>query len=123
MIMISRELRSRTTRSGLVLALAALSVVLCSTLAPAVPQDQPGRSTFNTSCASCHGLNGTSTPVGKSLNAPDLNSPAVQNESDAQLRQIISDGKGNMPGFKSGLSKDQIDALVAYICTLAKPQQ
>jgi mono/diheme cytochrome c family protein len=53
------------------------------------------------------------------LSAPDLNSPTVQNQGDAQLRQMISNGKGNMPAFKSSLSDAQIDSLVAYIRTFS----
>jgi hypothetical protein len=41
-----------------------------------------------------------------------------RNCSNAQLAQIISDGKATMPSFKSSLSEDQIHSLVAHIRTL-----
>src|SRR6266446_4154822 len=65
-----------------------------------------------------HGPDGSGSAVGKSMNVPDLRSPAVQNLPDAQLAQIISDGKGGMPPFKSSLSADQVHSLVAYIHSL-----
>jgi len=52
------------------------------------------------------------------MNVPDLRSPAVQKLPDAQLAQVISDGKGGMPPFKSSLSEDQVHSLVTYIRSL-----
>ena len=52
------------------------------------------------------------------MNVPDLRSPVVQKMSDAQLAQIISDGKGGMPPFKNSLSEDQIHSLLPYIRSL-----
>jgi mono/diheme cytochrome c family protein len=66
----------------------------------------------------CHGPDGSGSAVGKSLNVPDLRSPVVQKLPDAQLAQIISDGKGGMPSFKSSLSEDQVHSLVAYVRSL-----
>ena len=52
------------------------------------------RSTFKLQCSSCHGQNGAGdTSVGKSLKAADLRSPEVQKQSDAQLAQVISEGR------------------------------
>jgi cytochrome c6 len=76
--------------------------------------------TFRTKCAICHGPDGAGSEVGKSMNVPDLRSQAVQGQADAELSQIISDGKGGMPSFKSSLSADQIQALVKHVRTLAK---
>jgi cytochrome c6 len=66
----------------------------------------------------CHGPDGAGSEVGKSMNVPDLRAPVVQKLPDAQLAQVISDGKGGMPSFKSSLSEDQIHALVAHIRSL-----
>ena len=81
-------------------------------------------SAFKLQCSSCHGANGAGdTSVGKTLKAADLRSPEVQKQSDAELAQIISEGKGNMPSFKDSLNPDQIRALVAYTRKLAKSQK
>jgi mono/diheme cytochrome c family protein len=52
------------------------------------------------------------------MNVPDLRSSVVQNTADAELAQIISNGKGGMPAFKSSLSDDQIQALATYVRSL-----
>jgi mono/diheme cytochrome c family protein len=91
-----------------------------SSIARANPGPDSGASTatFRTKCAICHGPDGSGSAVGKSMNVPDLRSPAVQKLPDAQLAQIISDGKGGMPSFKSSLSEDQVHSLVAYVRSL-----
>jgi cytochrome c6 len=80
--------------------------------------DSAASATFRTKCAMCHGPDGAGSQVGKSMNVPDLRSPVVQKLPDAQLTQIVSDGKGGMPPFKSSLSEDQIHGLVTYIRSL-----
>lgn len=82
------------------------------------PDSAASRATFRTKCAMCHGPDGGGSEVEKSMNVPGLRSPAVQQLSDAELAQIISDGKGGMPPFKSSLSGAQIHALVSHIRSL-----
>jgi mono/diheme cytochrome c family protein len=76
--------------------------------------------TFKTKCEMCHGPDGAGSEVGKSMNVPDLRSQSVQQLTDAELAQVISDGKNGMPPFKSSLSADQIHALLKHIRSLAK---
>jgi cytochrome c6 len=82
------------------------------------PDSAASSATFKTKCAMCHGPDGSGSAVGKSMNVPDLRSPVIQKLPGAQLAQIISDGKGGMPSFKSSLTEDQIHSLVAYIRSL-----
>lgn len=77
--------------------------------------DADAAQSFKTNCVVCHGADGTGTPTGKSLKAPDLHSDAVQKMTNAEIVQQISDGKNNMPPFKSSLTKEQIAALAAYV--------
>ena len=108
------------------MAIAAALLIALQTAAAAPPgsPDQSTRDTFNTNCASCHGQSGKGdTVIAKSLHVPDLHSTAVQTHSDVQLRQIIADGQGNMPSFKSSLTAAQIDSLVAYIRTFSKQRK
>jgi mono/diheme cytochrome c family protein len=49
--------------------------------------------------------------------APDLHSDAVQKMTVAQMTTQVSDGKNNMPPFKSTLSEEQIKDVVAYVRT------
>jgi mono/diheme cytochrome c family protein len=83
------------------------------------PDSTAASATFRTKCAMCHGQDGGGSEVGKSMKVPDLRSPVVQKLPDAQLAQVISDGKGAMPPFKSSLSEDQVHSLVAHIRSLS----
>lgn len=96
------------------LTLFAASIALATSGSDAAA----GVSTFRTKCAVCHGPDGGGSEVGKSMNVPDLRSQAVQKLPDAELAQIISDGKGGMPPFKSSLSEAQIHDLVSHIRSL-----
>jgi cytochrome c6 len=98
----------------IVLALAALAA---SSPAKAA---EDGAALFKTNCVVCHGADGSGTPTGKSLKAPDLRSDAVQKLTDAQIQAQIENGKNNMPPFKGTLNTAQIKALVAYVHTLKK---
>src|SRR6266581_90707 len=82
------------------------------------PDSAASSATFRTKCAMCHGPDGSGSEVGKSMNVPDLRSPAVQKLPDAELAQVIANGKGGMPPFKNSLSEDQIHSLVARIRSL-----
>ena len=80
-----------------------------------------GENTFKTTCATCHGDDGSgNTPVGTSLKIPDLHSAEVQGNSDEQLSQVITNGKNAIPPFKASLTDDQIHALVMYVRQLKK---
>ena len=92
-------------------------VVSIAQASPA-PDRAADSATFRTKCATCHGPDGSGSEVGKSMHVPDLRSPVVQKVPDPQLAQIISDGKGGMPPFKSSLSEDQVHSLVSYIHSL-----
>ncbi len=97
-----------------VLALLPVSILRANS----GPDSTASSEMFRTKCAMCHGQDGAASAVGKSMNVPDLRSPVVQKLRDAELAQVISNGKGGMPSFKSSLSEDQIQALVTHIRSL-----
>ncbi len=79
-----------------------------------------GADVYKAKCATCHGQDGSgNTPVGKSLQVADLRSAAVQSKSDAELIQSVTEGKGNMPGFKGNITDDEIHAAVRFVRTFA----
>jgi mono/diheme cytochrome c family protein len=100
--------------SAILLALFVVSIVR----ADPGPDSAASSATFRTKCAMCHGQDGGGSEVGKSMNVPDLRSPLVQKMPDAELAQVISNGKGGMPSFKNSLSEGQIHSLVAQIRSL-----
>jgi cytochrome c6 len=76
---------------------------------------------FKAKCAACHGADGSgSTAVGKSMKIRDFHSAEVQKQTDAQITDIITTGKGAMPTYKGKLTDDQIKQVVGYIRDLAK---
>jgi mono/diheme cytochrome c family protein len=103
-----------------------ITLLAIATLTGAVPAgfgqsaSNSAASTYKTNCVSCHGQDGRGSAVGKSLHAADFHSAQVQQQSGAQLADVVAAGRGNMPAFGTRLSKDQIDALVKYIRTLGK---
>jgi mono/diheme cytochrome c family protein len=84
---------------------------------PAAAADDAGATVFKSNCVVCHGADGTGSPTGKALMAPDLHSDAVQKMTVAEMVTQVSDGKNNMPPFKNSLTKDQISAVVTYVRT------
>ena len=80
-----------------------------------------GAALYKSKCALCHGADGAGqTPMGKNMKLRDLRSADVQKQTDAELAKWIADGKGKMPAYKSKMSAEEINALVAFIRTLKK---
>ncbi len=76
-----------------------------------------GQKIFNRSCLQCHG----DAAHERKNNAPDLASPAVQQESDGALFWRLSSGNAHkgMPSF-SNLPEAQRWQLVLYIRSIGK---
>lgn len=96
--------------------LAAFAMVL---IVPSAVRAQDAASLYKSKCAACHAADGTGSAMGKKMGAQDFTSAEVQKMSDAELSDIITNGKAKMPAYKS-LSADQVKGLVAYIRTLKK---
>jgi cytochrome c6 len=99
-----------------VLTIAAACAVVLSLSLPAHAQ---GADLFKSKCVACHGADGTGSPTGKKMGAHDFTTAEVQGLSDAQLTDIITNGKNKMPKYAS-LKPEEIKGLVAYIRTLKK---
>ncbi|MCW3083473.1 MAG: cytochrome c [Bacteroidetes bacterium] len=79
-----------------------------------VKTEQPvaeGKNLFTDKCASCHGGDGTAGILG----AANLQQTTMD---AAALQQIITNGKGNMPSFKTTFSEEEIKKLADYVQTL-----
>jgi len=101
-----------------VLALVCIQPALAQPAHPASHVAQGG-TVFNGNCSICHGMDGTGSPTGKSLNVPDLRSRKVQALSNAALMGYIREGKGSMPAFKGELTAPQIAEVTTYVRWLA----
>ncbi len=103
-------------------ALLALPVAV-ALFSCSVARAQDSATLYKTKCAMCHAPDGSgNTAMGKQLKVADLGSVDVQKESDADLINDITNGKGGgkMPAYKGKITDDQIKGLVAYIRSLAK---
>lgn len=79
--------------------------------------------TWKSKCASCHGAAGKGdTDKGKELKIVDMSTPAFQAKKDDELKKAILEGVEKAKGhsFKSELTPEQVDALVAYVRTFKK---
>jgi mono/diheme cytochrome c family protein len=95
---------------------------LAATAATALEAADPkaGQAVFEKSCKSCHGPDGAGNPaIAKMFKVEmrDLKSTDVQAMSDADLKKIITEGKGKMKPVASvtGASADNV---VAYVRSL-----
>ena len=79
-----------------------------------------GKAIYDRSCKSCHGADGTPNPaVAKAMKVeiPDLKSPEVQALSDADIKNVIANGKGKMRPMKA-VSDSDTDNIAAYVHAL-----
>lgn len=105
-------MKSISFRLMLVAVLGYAMVVVTST--PASAQD--AAATFKAKCAMCHGADGK----GGKMGTRDFGSAEVKAETDAQLVEIITKGKGKMPAYDGKLKDTEIKGLVTYIRGLSK---
>jgi mono/diheme cytochrome c family protein len=114
-------MKSRSTRIIRIVRLVAPAIgILFLLVAPLRAQDAPAL--YKSKCSACHAPDGTgNVPMGKTLGVTDLTSADVQKQTDAQLTDSITNGKGKkMPAYKGKLTDDQIKGLVGYLRDLAK---
>ncbi len=71
---------------------------------------------FQKNCAKCHGK----TAQGRHFGGPSLTSEKNTAISAADLRTILTDGKGRMPKYAGKLTSEEIDTLVEQIKALRK---
>jgi cytochrome c6 len=111
-----------TSEKRFAMAAAAILALVLISAVPA-PQATAGgaaagdaEAVYAKQCARCHGDDGRGeTTMGKKFELKDLADPEVQALSDAEIRKIIADGAGKMPGFSKKLSAEEIDSLVKYV--------
>ena len=71
------------------------------------------RSLYVQNCARCHGADGKSqTAQGQKLEADDLTTSTA---SQSKIVRMITNGRGDMPGFKRKLTTAQISSIASYV--------
>jgi mono/diheme cytochrome c family protein len=77
---------------------------------------------YNRACKACHGATGTpNMAIAKmqKVEMKDLKAAEVQGVSDAEMKTIITDGRGKMKPVR-GLTEADVDNVVAYVRSLKK---
>ena len=87
--------------------------------------DAQGAAIYAQRCVLCHGAGGKGDgPASASLNPKPRNhtdGSYMNAQTDAQLLEVLHNGKGAMPGWKSVLSEDEINAVLKHVRSLAVP--
>ena len=96
---------------------ATILLPLTITLPAAAGVD--AKAVYDAKCARCHGPDGSGdTKPGKKLNVRDLRKAEAQKLTDAEMIDVVTNGKEKMPEFKTKLTKEEISALVKFVRTL-----
>ncbi len=112
--------------TGLFLISAWLGLILLQPVpSQAAGDPTKGKAIYEQRCATCHGPQGKGDgPTGKMLKPPaaDFTSTASKKKSEADLRQVIENGKTGtaMVPWKTQISEADIDNVLAYLNTLRK---
>ena len=90
----------------------------------AAKEEPDGKELYLANCKQCHGVLGAPTKASlrKYEKIPDFTDPEFfTKRKDSELLEAIEKGKGrDMKGFADKMSKDEMNAVLAYIHTLAK---
>jgi mono/diheme cytochrome c family protein len=100
--------------------LTALTLAGLSATAASAADAKAGQAVYNTSCKSCHGPDGGGNPsVAKMMKVEmkDLKSADVQALSDADIKIIVTAGKGKMRPI-AAVAGGALDNVVAYVRSL-----
>jgi mono/diheme cytochrome c family protein len=108
-------------RTGMTGVKRFLPLLLALLFLPAVSALADAEATYKAKCAGCHGPDGAgSTPAGKAMKVRDFHAPEVQKETDAELTDIITNGKNKMPKYGDKLKDSEIKDLLGYVRMLGK---
>jgi mono/diheme cytochrome c family protein len=112
--------RLNSIREQLLIVLLTIVSVLGLSLPKATSgSSHVGENIFRAKCAVCHGIDGAGeTANGKKLRVPDLRSNRVQELSDDELLDVVTNGKREMPSFAKKYRSDQLQQVVTYIRSL-----
>jgi len=101
--------------------LISAGILFCLALPSAMQAQSESAKIFKANCVQCHSANGSGdTTAGKAFHAKDLRSAEVQKQTDEELAEVITKGKGKMPAFGAKIKPDEVKKLVAYLRELPK---
>ncbi len=104
----------------MIVTIAAIAVLSCT--AAFAADAKAGKDVYDKSCKSCHGADGTPNPgVAKMMKVDmkDLKSADAQGMSDADIKKVITEGKGKMKPVAT-VTGASVDNVIAYVRSLKK---
>jgi len=116
----------RKNRAAVLAAVITTGLAGCRQATVLTQQQAEGRHLYDVGCAHCHEENDLRLKkVPPSLhgvfNRKTL--PDGEPATDAEVEQILISGKGTMPSFAYQMTKEQMDAVVAYLHTGLEDQR
>jgi mono/diheme cytochrome c family protein len=101
-------------------AIATAGLIGCRSVLKLTPQQAEGKYVYDEGCAHCHEEN----DLRLKQVPPDLHGlfskailPSGVPATDADVEHLLMTGKGMMPSFAYQMTKEQMDAVVAYLHT------
>jgi len=104
--------------------LAGMAMATVGVWAQGAKTVSSGKTLYGSKCASCHGKQGEGVAKMATMLKAKIRSfgeVAATADTLAAWKKITTDGKGKMPAFKTRLSAGELDSVMAYVATLAKP--
>lgn len=98
-------------------SIALVFIAACGLVSAGAPE---GKTVFESKCQPCHGPKGEGkAAIAKmyKVEMQHLSSKEVQSKTDAEIKEIITNGKGKMKPV-AGLSEKEKDDVIAYVRTL-----
>jgi len=99
-----------------------IATMMAGALISAGADSKAGQAAYDKSCKSCHGADGTpNSAIAKMMKVEmkPLGSAEVQGLSNADMKKIITEGKGKMTASK-GVTGAAVDDVIAYVHTFKK---
>jgi mono/diheme cytochrome c family protein len=111
-------------KTTFVFAVVVGAIVALSLAPPAGAADLAnGKKVYADSCARCHGAGGKGDGAMAAYLDPkpsNFTDKALMGQrTDAQLKEVILQGKGAMPSYKDQMSEEVVDDVVAHLRSLA----
>ena len=113
-----------TRRLAMLILAAVLGVTWAASPAAAAPDLVNGKKVYVDKCQRCHGVNGKGDgPKADTLEkkpADYTDKKKMSEFTDAQLKQVILEGKQPMPAYKGKMSDKELEDVLAHVRSFAK---
>ena len=122
----SKQVTPGKIRAGFLLATFACGLAGCRTAPKLTSQQEEGKHLYDVGCAHCHEENDLHLKkVPPNLHGLFERSTLPDGEpaTDREVEQVLMTGKGMMPSFAYQMTKEQMDAVVAYLHSGLSDQQ